>query len=91
MRQSYVQYCCLMPVHTVNLKTDHMTFFFLSATKAPVVVVTTGQSGYTVVSENKTETVPKVQEEGPSGIIAVVTAVIVAVVLIAVFSVSIRI
>lgn len=57
-------------------------------TKTPVVVVTTGQSGYTVVTENKTESGPKVQPEGPSGIIAVVTAVVVAVVLIAVFAIG---
>lgn len=55
-----------------------------------VKVGTTGKPGYTVVpTENKTgEHLPGVQTEGSSGIIAVITAVSVAVVLIIVFIVS---
>lgn len=56
----------------------------------PKAVVTTGQ-GYTVVppvTNKTTESVPKVQPEGTTGIIAVITAVCVAVILILVFAIG---
>ena len=58
-----------------------------ATTKRPAV--TTGHSGYTVIpTENKTESVPMVQPVGSSGLIAVITSVIVAVILITLFTVG---
>ena len=92
MMQKRVLYlaCLLIALSSIKLVEQLLKSFIniLSATKAPVV--TTG-SGYTILPpENKTESIPKVQPEGSSGIIAVITSVIVAVILIALFIVSIE-